>query len=120
MRTRLATLERKRRGLEEKLRYYDLRPRLRRDRERMNFAAARLETLAQSVLTQRRKGLETVTAKLEQLNPRMVLARGYAIVLNESGQIVKEAANAPAASEIRLLFSHDGIKARVTVSPENS
>ncbi len=114
MRNRLAGLERRRRTLEEKLRYYDLRPRLRRDRERMSVASARLETLAQSILTQRRNRLETLTAKLEQLNPRSVLARGYAIVLNETGGIVKEAAQAPIGSEIRLLFARDGVKATVT------
>jgi exonuclease VII large subunit len=44
----------------------------------------------------------------------MVLARGYAIVLNDQGQIVKESASAPAGSEIRVLFARDGLKATVT------
>jgi exodeoxyribonuclease VII large subunit len=114
LRTTLAALEKKRRALEEKLRYYDLRPRFRRDRERMNIASARLETLAQSVLTRRRQRFENLTAKLEQLNPRMVLARGYAIVLDEQGRLVKEAASAPAGAEINILFTRDGVKARVT------
>ena len=114
VRSRLAGLERRRRTLEEKLRYFDLRPRLRRDRERMNTASARLETLAQQALTQRRQRLGTLTAKLEQLNPRMVLARGYAIVLNDQGQIVKEAANAKPGTEIQVLFARDGLKATVT------
>jgi exodeoxyribonuclease VII large subunit len=113
LRSTLAALERKRRGLEEKLRYYDLRPRFRRARERMNSASARLETLAHLSLARRRQRLENLTAKLEQLNPRMVLARGYAIVLNEQGRIVKEAAGAPTGSELRLLFARDGVKAKV-------
>jgi exodeoxyribonuclease VII large subunit len=113
LRGMLAGAEKRRRGLEEKLRYYDLRPRLRRDRERMNVASARLEALAQVLLTRARTRRETLTTKLEQLNPRMVLARGYAIVLNEEGQIVKEAVQAPAGSEVRVLFARDGVKARV-------
>jgi exodeoxyribonuclease VII large subunit len=118
MRGLLAARERTRRQLEEKLRYYDLRPRLRRDRERLNAASTRLETLAQIVLTRRRHRLATLTAKLEQLNPRLVLSRGYAIVLDDEGQIVKDAAGAPAGSEIRVLFERDGIRTRVVESPE--
>ena len=114
LRSTLAALERKRRGLEEKLRYYDLRPRFRRDRERMNTASARLEALAQLTLTRRRQRMENLTARLEQLNPRTVLARGYAIVLNEQGQIVKETTGAPQGSEISVLFAHDALKAKVT------
>jgi exodeoxyribonuclease VII large subunit len=118
LRNRLAGFERKRRALEEMLLYHDLRPRFRRDRERMNTASARLETLAQTVLTRRRRRIENLTAKLEQLNPRMVLARGYAIVLDENGRIVKEAAGAPAGTNVSLLFARDSVRAQVTESPE--
>jgi exodeoxyribonuclease VII large subunit len=120
LRGRLAGLERKRRALEEKLRYYDLRPRFRRDRERMVAASARLETLAQAALTRRRQRLENLTAKLEQLNPRMVLARGYAIVLDEAGGIVKAAVDAREGAAVRILFAHDGVKARVIESPDRN
>jgi len=120
LRARLAGFERRRRGLEEKLRYYDLRPRFRRDRERMVAASARLETLAQAALTRRRQRLENLTAKLEQLNPRMVLARGYAIVLDEAGGIVKEAPEAREGAVVRILFAQDGVKARVTESPDRN
>jgi exodeoxyribonuclease VII large subunit len=117
MRERLAGAEKRRRVLEETLRYYDLRPRFRRDRERMSVASARLEALAQAVLTRKRQRLENLTAKLEQLNPRTVLGRGYAIVLNGEG-VVKEAAQVPAGAEVRVLFARDGVRARVVESPE--
>ena len=61
----------------------------------------------------RRQRLENLTAKLEQLNPRRVLERGYAIVIDERGGIVKEAGNAPVGSEVSVLFARDGVKARV-------
>ncbi len=114
LRTRLAGLERKRRLLEEKLRFYDLRPRFRRDRERMNVAGARLEALALVSLTRKRQRLENLTAKLEQLNPRTVLARGYAIALDAQGSIMKQAAGIPEGAEITLLFARDALKAKVT------
>ncbi|HVW83177.1 MAG TPA: exodeoxyribonuclease VII large subunit, partial [Bryobacteraceae bacterium] len=118
VRGQIAAHERKRRGLEEKLRYFDLRPRFRRDRERMNIASQKIESLAQMALHRRRQLFETLVAKLEQLNPRTVLSRGYAIVLNERGAIVKEAAVAAVNTDIRVLFASDGVRARVTESPE--
>jgi exonuclease VII large subunit len=44
----------------------------------------------------------------------MVLARGYAIVLDEQARIVKEAAAAPQGSELTVLFERDTVKAKVT------
>jgi hypothetical protein len=57
----LARHERFRRALEEKLRYFDLRPRFRRDRERMNIASARVEALIRAGLNKRRQRLRCLT-----------------------------------------------------------
>jgi exodeoxyribonuclease VII large subunit len=113
VRKRLADLERVRRGLDARLRFFDLRLRFRRDRERMTEAAFRAEALMRAGLHRRRQRFEMVSAKLGQLNPRLVLARGYAIVLNESGEIVKEPAKAPVGSEVRVLLSTDSLRARI-------
>ena len=118
MRKRLAALERRRRTLEEKLRYFDLRHRFSRDRQRMNEAIYRATALIRASLNRRHQRFETLTAKLEQLNPRQVLSRGYAIVLNDRGEIVKEAAGAAPADEIRVLFAADSLKAKVLESPQ--
>jgi len=118
MRKQLAAHERSRRALEEKLRFYDLRPRFRRDRERMNVASGRVETLIRGGLNRRRQRFAMLDAKLTQLNPRLVLSRGYAIALNERGEIVREAAAAPAGSEVKLMFARDAIRATVTASPD--
>jgi exodeoxyribonuclease VII large subunit len=106
-----------RRSLEEKLRYFDLSPRLRRDRERMNLAAGRVEGLVRAALNRRRQRFAMLDAKLTQLNPRLVLSRGYAIVLSENGQIVRDAAAAPAGSDVKLMFARDAVRARITASP---
>lgn len=113
MRNRLAAHERKRRTLEEKLRYFDLRPRLRRDRERLTYATALLATLMKASLNKRCQRFETLDAKLSQLNPRLVLARGYAIVLNDRGEILKAAAQASVGEDLNLLFAEDALTARV-------
>jgi exodeoxyribonuclease VII large subunit len=120
MRRQLAAHERTRRALEEKLRYFDLRPRFRRDRERMNIASARVEALIRAALNKRRQRFAMLDAKLTQLNPRLVLSRGYAIVIAEDGAIVREAADAPAGTDVKLMFARDAVRATVTASPDIS
>ena len=65
-------------------------------------------------LTQRRQRIETAAAKLSQLNPRLVLSRGYAIVLKGTHEIVREAAAAPAGTELKILFAESELKAVTT------
>ncbi|MDQ1468859.1 MAG: exodeoxyribonuclease large subunit [Bryobacterales bacterium] len=113
IRNQVAAHERTRRALEEKLRYFDLRPRLRRDRERLSYASALAATLVKAGLHKSRRRFENLHAELNQLNPRLVLTRGYAIVLNDKGEIVKAAAEAPAGSDLKLLFAEDSLHARV-------
>jgi exodeoxyribonuclease VII large subunit len=118
-RKRLADLGRIRRGLDARLRFFDLRLRFRRDRERMTEATYRAEALVRAGLSRRRQRFEMVAAKLGQLSPRLVLARGYAIVLNESGEIVKESSKASPGSEIKVLLSTDSLRARVLASEKD-
>jgi exonuclease VII large subunit len=109
----MATLERKRRTTEERLRYFDLRPRLRHDRERWNDLSVRTATLMRLQLNQRRGRLEKVSAKLGQLDARLVLSRGYAIVLNEREEIVRAPADAPRDTHLKILLSKGELKAWV-------
>jgi len=113
----LAARSRRRRQLEERLRLFDLRPRLARSRERLNALTHRAESLAHDRLTRSRRRLETAETKLGQLNPRLVLARGYAIVLDESGAIVRGASGAPSGDTVKVMFAEDAVKARITESP---
>ena len=104
----------------DRLRYFDLRPRLRRDRERFTDLAAR-NTCSRCVRVSSERGsrrLEALAAKLSQLDPRLVLARGYAIVLNEAGQIVRTIADAPVESDVQILLVKDALKARIQKLPE--
>ncbi|HEX4276804.1 MAG TPA: exodeoxyribonuclease VII large subunit [Bryobacteraceae bacterium] len=109
----LAARERTRRALEEKLRYFDLRPRLRRDRERLNEASARAASSVRLQMTARRRRFETLSTKLTQLDPRLVLSRGYAIVLNDRNGIVREAADAAVGSDVKIMLAKDALTARV-------
>jgi len=114
IRAHLATRERTRRTLESRLRYFDLRPRLRRDRERLQTSSTRIADVMRRQMTDRRRRLETLSTKLSQLDPRLILSRGYAIVLNERDAIVREAADAPVGSDVKVLLAKDSLKARIT------
>jgi exodeoxyribonuclease VII large subunit len=113
IRAQLAARERQRRNLEDRLRYFDLRPRLRRDRERLNDLSMRTTATMRLQLNRRRQRFEMLATKLDQLNPRLVLSRGYAIVLNERDGIVRAAADAPMGEDVKILLAKDAIKARV-------
>jgi exodeoxyribonuclease VII large subunit len=116
IRKHLAGRERLRRTLEEQLRYFDLRPRLRRDRERLQGAAVHAAAVMRLQMTQRRQRFELLSTKLIQLDPRLVLSRGYAIVLNDQSRIVREAADAPVGSDVKVMLAKDALTARVTGS----
>ncbi len=117
LRAQLATQDRKRRQLEDRVRSFDLMTEAGTEQERLNVSSFRAATLVRARLERQRRRVENAAAKLGQLNPRLVLTRGYAIVLDESGAIVRGAAGTSAGAEIRLLFAEDAVKARVIESP---
>lgn len=117
LRARLAAAERARRQLEERVRLFDPRPRLARGRDRLNSLSFRADSLLRARLSRSRGRLDIAAATLAQLNPRLVLARGYAIVLDDNGAIVRAAAAAPEGAALRLLFAEDSVTVRVTESP---
>ena len=55
---------------------------------------------AETALAERAHKLETLSARLETLNPAAVLSRGYAIVKGEDGVIIKSAAQARAGDKV--------------------
>ena len=65
-------------------------------------------------LTARRRRYENAAARLGQLDPRLVLARGYAIVLDSSGAVIHGAAATPTGTDVKIVFAQDAIRARVT------
>jgi exodeoxyribonuclease VII large subunit len=57
--------------------------------------------------------LNPLIAHLTQLSPLKILERGYAIVTNQDGAIVKETADAPAESRVDIRLAQGKIAARV-------
>ena len=60
-----------------------------------------------------RLSLEPLAARLGALSPVAILDRGYAIVTNEEGRVVKSAADAPPATRVRARVARGVISARV-------
>jgi exodeoxyribonuclease VII large subunit len=112
IRVAIDTRERARRGLESRIRNFDVRPRLAADRRRMDTAHGTIVELVRTRVALRRSRWEQARAKLEQLSPLRILDRGYAIVSNESG-IVKDVDAAPAGSAIRVRLAKGELGARV-------
>jgi exodeoxyribonuclease VII large subunit len=103
----------------------DLTERLRRQDVRLRFAAVRrrLEraenAMAQCIklrLSRAQNRLMPLAAHLTQLSPFKILNRGYAIVQNESGGIVKSGRDAPVGASIRIRLAQDRLSAEVTES----
>jgi exodeoxyribonuclease VII large subunit len=94
----------RRRALEERLRFFDVRPRLERNRNRLDSAHAAAVRVIGLRLAGKRSRLENCVARLEQLSPLRVLERGYAIVQMKNGGILKDPAvvSPGAPLEIRL------------------
>jgi len=104
--------ERVRRGLELRLRRFDVRPRLAADRRRMEAAQTAATLVIRGQLERRRRAFEPLAAKLSQLSPLRILERGYAIVSNPSG-ILKDASGAPSDSQIHVRLAKGELDAKV-------
>jgi exodeoxyribonuclease VII large subunit len=58
--------------------------------------------------------LDPLVAHLTQLSPLKILDRGYAIVTNHHGEIVKAAGQAPAGSDVGIRLAQGRLTAEVT------
>ncbi|HLK67004.1 MAG TPA: exodeoxyribonuclease VII large subunit [Bryobacteraceae bacterium] len=113
IRLTLETRERARRALDARLQRFDVRPRLAADRRRLDTAHTVLLQTIRQRLAERRGAFERLTAKLEQLSPLRILDRGYAIVSSPDG-IVKDSAEAPPGTRIRVRLAKGSLDAVVT------
>jgi len=74
-----------------------------------NLAAATRTRLLGS-----RGALDRQTASLEALSPVAILNRGYALVFDAKGQLVKDAARLEAGDEVSARLARGRVRARVT------
>jgi exodeoxyribonuclease VII large subunit len=86
-------IESRRRLLENansRLRHFDLRLVLADMRRRLEAHNSSLESVAQRLMLQRRGRLERSTIRLQELSPLKILDRGYALVYDAKGKLLKD------------------------------
>jgi exodeoxyribonuclease VII large subunit len=101
-REKLGTLQSKLAAFETRLRRTDLRLRLSETRRRLDILEASAVEALRRRLDRSRRRLEPLAAQLVHLSPLNVLERGYAIVQNEAGSIVRGPEDAPAGTRLRV------------------
>jgi len=70
-------------------------------------------------LSRKRNTFISHTAKLEAMSPLKVLIRGYSVVQNSSGDLIKSVNQAPIDSQIHIKLSDGSVTAIVTDRKEN-
>ncbi|MCB1890204.1 MAG: exodeoxyribonuclease VII large subunit [Rhodocyclaceae bacterium] len=90
------------------------RPRLDAAAEELRQLHSRLDTAVTRTQTGRRQRLDAIGAALAHLDPHGVLARGYGIVRDAQGRIIRNPAQVPIGSAIRIALQHGSLEADVT------
>jgi exodeoxyribonuclease VII large subunit len=108
-----ATRRKRLEDLTARLRRQDLRLRMARARQRLQAADTAAAQLIRLRLTRAHGALNALVAHLTQLSPLKILERGYAIVTNELGVIVKQPVDAPPDSKVDIRIARGRMAARV-------
>ncbi len=98
------------------VRHYDARRRLAAVRQRLEAQVAKLASATHARLLENRGALDRRTASLEALSPVAILNRGYALVFDAQGRLVKDAARLEAGEEVSARLARGRIRARVTAT----
>jgi exodeoxyribonuclease VII large subunit len=101
--------------LRERLEAFRLDRQLQARRERLHVLEARLRRRFASDVQARRASLKGVLGRLESLSPLGVLARGYALVWDASGErLLRRAQDAAPGDELRIRLHDGALRAAVT------
>ncbi len=95
------------------VRHYDVRRMLAGIRKELDSRVAGLAAAARTVLLQRTGRLNQLEGQLEALSPLAILDRGYALVFDSSGMLLKDAARVKAGDEISARLAKGNLTATV-------
>jgi exodeoxyribonuclease VII large subunit len=96
------------------VRHYDLRMRLGSIHRDLDARVAALAAAMRSLNLQRRGRLERMLEGLQALSPLAILERGYALVFDASGKLVKDARETRKGAEITARLARGEIQATIT------
>jgi exodeoxyribonuclease VII large subunit len=98
------------------VRHYDVPRRLAAMRQQLESRYAALGAAFRTALLQRRSRLERLAGSLEALSPLAILERGYALVFDSSGKLVKDSSAVKAGDEVKARLARGEITATVKKS----
>jgi exodeoxyribonuclease VII large subunit len=98
------------------VRHYDARRRLAAIRQQLQAQVANLAAATHTRLLESRGTLDRRTASLEALSPVAILNRGYALVFDAKGRLVKDAARLNAGDDLSARLARGRVRARVTAT----
>ncbi|MBZ5665780.1 MAG: exodeoxyribonuclease VII large subunit [Acidobacteriia bacterium] len=98
------------------VRHYDARRRMAGIRQQLEAQVANLAAVMHTRLLESRGTLDRQTASLEALSPVAILNRGYALVFDAKGQLVKDAARLEPGDELSARLARGQVRARVTAT----
>jgi exodeoxyribonuclease VII large subunit len=98
------------------VRHYDARRRLAAVRQGLAAQVANLAAVTRTRLLESRGSLDRCVASLEALSPVAILNRGYALVFDAKGRLVRDAARLEAGDELSARLARGRVRARVTAS----
>jgi exodeoxyribonuclease VII large subunit len=101
-------------NLSATIRHYDARRRLVAIRQQLQAQVANLAAATHRRLLESRGALDRRTASLEALSPLAILNRGYALVFDANGQLLKDAARLKAGDDLSARLARGRVRARVT------
>lgn len=96
-----------------RVRHFDFRRSLAATRTQLNSETEALVRAMQVRVTEHRAQLNQILGKLEALSPVQILGRGYALVFDTEGKLVKDAAQIKAGQQIRAQLAKGSLTAEV-------
>ena len=96
-----------------RVRHFDLRRQLASMRRDITARISELGAAAQKHLLRYRGRLDQTAARLEELSPVRILGRGYALVFDAAGNLLKDAAQVKPGDDIRARLARGEIAAKV-------
>jgi exodeoxyribonuclease VII large subunit len=100
------------------IRHYDLRLVLSGMRKELESSTAALVAVTRNVLLQHKVRSERLRTALESLSPLAILDRGYALVFDSNGKLLKDAHKVTLGEEISARLARGEIRATVTRKEE--
>jgi len=113
-RSLLERMHRRWEAISAAVRHYDLRLVLSGMRKELDSRTTALVAVTRNVLLQHRVRSERLQTALESLSPLAILDRGYALVFDANGKLLKDPAAVNIGDEISARLAHGEVQASVT------